>query len=235
VNGITGNNSVVENIAENTKAVESVTADNTTEPAFNFSFTLHWSESWIFEGFIEKYPNSSFALINAIMDYLDEKQDVEKHVKGATHLWYHKVKYTIKAVVDGKEIEYQDRCYLGNKEGGLLGTISDKTLAKALQEHSSLTEEEEKILEDLKNKYPIITESVTAEPVTENTESVTAEPETVNTEETDEIKELIDKYNIRVVKGDTLKADLNGLTAKEFKETVGLRKAEILAYLNPAM
>jgi len=107
------------------------------------------------------------------------------------------------------------------------------------------TAEEVREMLDKLNGITVNTESVAAEekantePETEKTEesvaaeSVNAETETVNT--TDEIKELIDKYNIRVVKGDTLKADLNGLTAKEFKETVASRKAEILAYLNPTV
>ena len=146
-----------------------------------------FTESELLSEFVEQNPNISFALANAVMEYLDEKQHSERSVEGLHVGWYDKTDFEITASVNGEDFHYDGRFDIGdgkNTGGGSLidhirtynegiigytqypyNTPESKEKAQHtldvfvpfLEKHSVLTPEEEQILSDFKEQYPIRT------------------------------------------------------------------------------
>ena len=116
------------------------------------------SESDLVNDFALAHPDCSFALGNAILEYLDEKQHTERAVG-----LYQKTKFEITAVIDGKNYHYEGRFDIGDGKGTGGGSLIDHIrylnqnviLVPFLEKNSALTEKETKILTDFKAKNPI--------------------------------------------------------------------------------
>lgn len=145
------------------------------------------SESDIVHDFALAHPDCSFALGNAIFEYLDEKQHFERNIKELHAGWYKKTDFTISAVIDGEGFNYEGRFDIGDGRGTGGGSLIDhirdynqgimeytqypfnqpeyKERAKHtldvfvpfLESHSELTAEEQKILDEFKEQHPIRT------------------------------------------------------------------------------
>ena len=144
-----------------------------------------FTESELLDKFVDENPNISFALANAVIEYLDEKQHIERAIEDSRVGYYKKTKFFITAVVDGEGFNYEGRFDIGDGKGTGGGSIIDhirtfnenafksdlypynqkeyKDSAKRtldifipfLEKHSVLSAEEEKLLADFKEKYPI--------------------------------------------------------------------------------
>lgn len=145
------------------------------------------SESDIVHDFALAHPDCSFALGNAIFEYLDEKQHFERNIKELHAGWYKKTDFTISAVIDGEGFNYEGRFDIGDGRGTGGGSLIDhirdynqgimeytqypfnqpeyKERAKHtldvfvpfLVAHSELTAEEQKIFDEFKEQHPIRT------------------------------------------------------------------------------
>ena len=129
----------------------------------------------------------SFALANALMEYLDDKQHKERMIPDLNAGYYKKTNFEIRAVVDGQEFNFSNRFDIGDGKGSGGGSLIDhirticenavaspnypyntpesketprnmlNVLVSYLEFHSALTAEEQKILDDFKEKNPIRT------------------------------------------------------------------------------
>ena len=145
------------------------------------------SESDIVHDFALAHPDCSFALANAVMEYLDEKQHSERNIPELKAGWYKKTDFSITAVIDGEEFNYDGRFDIGDGKGtgggslidhirtyneGILGYTQHpfnqpeyKERAQRmldifvpfLEAHSELTAEEQRIFDDFKAQHPIRT------------------------------------------------------------------------------
>ena len=145
------------------------------------------SESDIVHDFALAHPDCSFALGNAVLEYLDEKQHSERNIPELKAGWYKKTDFSITAVIDGEEFNYDGRFDIGDGKGtgggslidhirtyneGILGYTQHpfnqpeyKERAQRmldifvpfLEAHSELTAEEQRIFDDFKAQYPIRT------------------------------------------------------------------------------
>lgn len=145
------------------------------------SLEIGFTESSLLRDFMnENYPDNKipFALGNALLEYLDKKQNIERD-------YYDKTHFSIKAVIDGENYDYNGRFDIGdgkeNGNGSLIESIesyltytlennpyneSKEDLAETrdyleiaipyFKEHSQLTADEQKILDNFKNNNPII-------------------------------------------------------------------------------
>lgn len=146
------------------------------------------SESDLMHDFAVAHPNMSFALGNAVAEYLDEKQHTERSNPELKAGWYKKTDFMLRAVINGEEIGYEGRFDIGDGKGTGGGSLIDhmrviaenilasdnypanrpETRAQAentlnvlipfLEKHSELTIEEQQILADFKAQNPIRTE-----------------------------------------------------------------------------
>lgn len=146
-----------------------------------------FTESELLHNFVKSNRNISFALANAVMGYLDEKQHTEREIDELNAGWYDKTNFTIKANIDGDIFDYDGRFDIGDGIGTGGGTIIDhirtfnesiivsdkypyntkeaKENAKNyldvfvpfLEKYSTLSPEEEKILAEFKESNPIRT------------------------------------------------------------------------------
>lgn len=158
--------------------------------AVSDSVTMVWNKEWftessLFSDFIEANPDASFALTNAALDFLDEKQHTERSNPKLHAGWYKKTNFTISGILDGEEFHYEGRFDIGDGKGtgggslidhirdfnqGILNSTSypynDAEHKKAAREtldvflpfleaHARLTPEETQILEEFKAKNPI--------------------------------------------------------------------------------
>ncbi|MBQ7009662.1 MAG: DUF3849 domain-containing protein, partial [Ruminococcus sp.] len=144
-----------------------------------------FTESGLLYDFVENNPNPSFALSNAIIEYLDEKQHFEREIDGLNAGWYKKTKFDISAVIDGESFHYEGRFDIGDGKGTGGGSLIDhirdfneralnsesypynndkaksnlnRTLdifVPFLEAHSELTAEETKLLNEYKAAHPI--------------------------------------------------------------------------------
>ena len=144
-----------------------------------------FTESGLLYDFVENNPNPSFALSNAIIEYLDEKQHFERDIDGLNAGWYKKTKFDISAVIDGESFHYEGRFDIGDGKGTGGGSLIDhirdfnegalnsesypynndkaksnlnRTLdifVPFLEAHSELTAEETKLLNEYKAAHPI--------------------------------------------------------------------------------
>ncbi|MBQ6169659.1 MAG: hypothetical protein IJK30_06845, partial [Ruminococcus sp.] len=159
---------------------------------FQFGYSKDGNDRWFTESgllsdFAEKHGEISFALANALMEYLDDKQHKERMIPDLNAGYYKKTNFEIRAVVDGQEFNYSNRFDIGDGKGSGGGSLIDhirticenavastaypyntpesketpqnmlNVLVPYLEAHSSLTAEEQKILDDFKEKNPIRT------------------------------------------------------------------------------
>ena len=148
--------------------------------------TNNWfTESELLGDFVAENPNISFALANAMIEYLDEKQNTERAIENSKVGWYKKTDFNIKAVIDGEAFTYEGRFDIGDgKEYGggsmidHIRTFNENILKSELypynqkeqretakrnleifipflEKNSALSAEEEKVLAEFKEKYPI--------------------------------------------------------------------------------
>lgn len=145
------------------------------------------SESNIVHDFALAHPDCSFALGNAVLEYLDEKQHSERNIPELKAGWYKKTDFSITAVINGEEFNYDGRFDIGDGKGtgggslidhirtyneGILGYTQHpfnqpeyKERAQRmldifvpfLEAHSELTAEEQRIFDDFKAQHPIRT------------------------------------------------------------------------------
>ncbi len=145
------------------------------------------SESELVDDFAKTHPDCSFALGNAVMEYLDEKQHSERNIRELHAGWYKKTDFSITAIINGEEFNYDGRFDIGDGKGtgggslidhirtyneGILGYTQHpfnqpeyKERSKRmldifipfLEAHSELTAEERRIFNDFKSQYPIRT------------------------------------------------------------------------------
>ena len=145
------------------------------------------SESDIVHDFALAHPDCSFALGNAVLEYLDEKQHSERNIPELKAGWYKKTDFSITAVINGEEFNYDGRFDIGDGKGtgggslidhirtyneGILGYTQHpfnqpeyKERAQRmldifvpfLEAHSELTAEEQRIFDDFKEHHPIRT------------------------------------------------------------------------------
>lgn len=145
------------------------------------------SESDIVHDFALAHPDCSFALGNAVLEYLDEKQHSERTIPDLKAGWYKKTDFSITAVIGGEEFNYDGHFDIGDGKGtgggslidhirtyneGILGYTQHpfnqpeyKERAQRmldifvpfLEAHSELTAEEQRIFDDFKAQHPIRT------------------------------------------------------------------------------
>lgn len=156
------------------------------------SVTMVWNKEWftessLFSDFIEANPDASFALTNAVLEFLDEKQHTERSNPKLHAGWYKKTNFTISGTLDGEEFHYEGRFDIGDGKGTGGGSLIDHirdfnqgvldaqrfpyndaehqetaretldVLVPFLEAHAQLTPEETQILEEFKSKNPIRT------------------------------------------------------------------------------
>ena len=159
---------------------------------FQFGYSKDGNDRWFTESgllsdFAEEHDEISFALANALMEYLDDKQHRERMIPDLNAGYYKKTNFEIRAVVDGQEFNFSNRFDIGDGKGSGGGSLIDhirticenavastnypyntpesketprnmlKVLVPYLEAHSALTAEEQKILDDFKEKNPIRT------------------------------------------------------------------------------
>ena len=173
------------NKREDEKEIETSVEDS-------LEFSLEFSESYEVKIFQEEYLKGepvSFALGNALLEYLDEKQHIEREIPELNAGWYHKTGFRVDAVINGEEFGYEGRYDIGDGKDSGNGTIvnhirdyneimvkknpyhldAEEIKAKQevldkfipfLEEHSALNENEQNIFNAFKEKYPIRHEAV---------------------------------------------------------------------------
>lgn len=149
------------------------------------SVTMVWNKEWftessLFSDFIEANPDASFALTNAVLEFLDEKQHTERSNPKLHAGWYKKTNFTISGILDGEEFHYEGRFDIGDGKGTGGGSLIDHirdfnqgvldaqqfpyndaehqetarytldVLVPFLESHAQLTPEETQILEEFK-------------------------------------------------------------------------------------
>ena len=127
----------------------------------------------------------SFAAANAMFEYLDEKQHLERLVPSLEAGWYKKTDFEITAVIDGEEYTYSGKFDIGDGKGqgggSLIDHISDfvdytlsptnplhfdadklaeqqkvkDILIPFLREHQQLTPDDERFINGIKYNYPM--------------------------------------------------------------------------------
>ncbi|MCX4257716.1 MAG: SNF2-related protein [Oscillospiraceae bacterium] len=161
---------------------------NTLEFQFaNFEDINMISNSKLLNEFVSHNPNVSFALANAIIGYLDEKQHTEREIEELNVGGLKAVRFTIKANIDGEVFDYEDRFDLGSGKGAGGGTLIDNIkyasenytiydsypngiretidnanrarniLVPFLEKNAVMSPEEEKTFAEFKENNPIIT------------------------------------------------------------------------------
>ena len=143
------------------------------------------SESDIVHDFALAHPDCSFALGNAVLEYLDEKQHSERNIPDLKAGWYKKTDFTITAIIGGEEFSYEGRFDIGDGKGTGGGSLIDHIRAHNegilgytqhpfnqpeyqerakhtldvfvpfLEAHSELTAEEQRIFDDFKAQHLI--------------------------------------------------------------------------------
>lgn len=159
---------------------------------FQFGYSKDGNDRWFTESgllsdFAEEHGEISFALANALMEYLDNKQHQERMIPDLNAGYYKKTNFEIRAVVDGQEFNFSNRFDIGDGKGTGGGSLIDhirtvcenavastaypyntpesketprnmlNVLVPYLEAHSALTAEEQKILDYFKEKNPIRT------------------------------------------------------------------------------
>ena len=103
---------------------------NLPEPdSISFRFgdqSKEWfTESDLLADFVQDNPEMSFALANAVLGYLDEKQHTERNIAGLNAGWYKKTDFTVTTMIDGQEFRHSGRFDIGDGAGTGGGTLID--------------------------------------------------------------------------------------------------------------
>ena len=182
---------LLDSIVQINENSESITKEiQSEELIFYFGNTDRADDAWFTESdlladFAKQHPDMRFALANAVVEYLDEKQHTERNLKDLHAGWYKKTNFMINAEIDGDAFSYEGRIDIGDGKGAGGGSLIDhirdfnqgmidsnnypyntpeaKEKAKRtldifipfLEAHSELTAEEQKTLEDFKARNPI--------------------------------------------------------------------------------
>ncbi|MBR1753065.1 MAG: toprim domain-containing protein, partial [Ruminococcus sp.] len=98
--------------------------------SFQFGYSENGNEHWFTESgllsdFVEEHGEISFALANALMEYLDDKQHQERMIPDLKAGYYKKTNFEIKAVVDGQEFNFSNRFDIGDGKGTGGGSLID--------------------------------------------------------------------------------------------------------------
>ncbi|MBQ3566627.1 MAG: hypothetical protein IJA12_05555, partial [Oscillospiraceae bacterium] len=118
-NKISESDKIIENLENKLKELQ---PENTLELEIGFS------ESGEFERFKSEYLNGepmSYALGNALLEYLDKKQNIERETEKLNVGWYHKTDFSIKAVINGEDYSYNGRYDIGDGKDGGNGSLSE--------------------------------------------------------------------------------------------------------------
>ena len=67
--------------------------------------------------FVDENPEMSFALANAVLGYLDEKQHTERDIADLKAGWYKKTDFTVTTMIDGQEFRHSGRFDIGDGVG----------------------------------------------------------------------------------------------------------------------
>lgn len=161
-------------------------------PMVSDSVTMVWDKKWftesgLFEDFVKDHPDASFALTNAVLEFLDEKQHQERNIPELRAGWYKKTMVFINIVRNSEEFHYEGRFDIGDGKGSGGGSLIDhirdfnqgvldaqqfpyndaehqetarytlNVLVPFLESHAQLTLEETQILEEFKANNPIRT------------------------------------------------------------------------------
>lgn len=84
-----------------------------------------FTESDLLYDFVQKNPDMSFALANAIIEYLDEKQHSERNIPELHAGWYKKTDFTVTTKINGQEFTHSGRFDIGDGAGTGGGTLID--------------------------------------------------------------------------------------------------------------
>lgn len=103
--------------------------DEKPEKSLSFHFgdkDSEWfTESDLLYDFVQKNPNMSFAIANAIIEYLDEKQHSERNIPELHAGWYKKTDFTVTTKINGQEFTHSGRFDIGDGAGTGGGTLID--------------------------------------------------------------------------------------------------------------
>lgn len=103
--------------------------DKMPENSLSFHFgdkDSEWfTESDLLYDFVQKNPDMSFALANAIIEYLDEKQHSERNIPELHAGWYKKTDFTVTTKINGQEFTHSGRFDIGDGAGTGGGTLID--------------------------------------------------------------------------------------------------------------
>lgn len=103
--------------------------DEMPEKSLSFHFgdkDSEWfTESDLLYDFVQKNPNMSFAIANAIIEYLDEKQHSERNIPELHAGWYKKTDFTVTTKINGQEFTHSGRFDIGDGAGTGGGTLID--------------------------------------------------------------------------------------------------------------
>ncbi len=165
-------------------------AESEKPDSLDFHFGKEENDEWFTESdllydFVQEHGSISFALANALIEYLDEKQHSERSISELHAGWYKKTDFEITAVIGGEDFHYEGRFDIGDGKGTGGGSLIDhirlfnenvvktdrypynteeskesarNTLAvfvPFLEKNAELTAEEEKLLSDFKEQHPI--------------------------------------------------------------------------------
>ena len=83
------------------------------------------SESSILNNLLDANEPLSYSAMNAVIEYLDEKQHLEKFDPLLKAGWYKKTNFEIKAIINGEEFNYSGRYDIGDGKGTGGGSITD--------------------------------------------------------------------------------------------------------------
>ena len=160
-------------------------------PKIGVTAEIGFSENRYIDEIIDRIKSKtggvSFAMANALFEYLDEKQHFERYNPAIHTGWYNKTDFTIQAVIDAENgFDYEGRFDIGDGKdqggGSLIDHISEWTdyvltqnpfrydadelaeyqrikdiLIPFLRNHEQLTDEEQALLSGIKHDYPIET------------------------------------------------------------------------------
>ncbi len=181
-----------ENKTEKAYALISKNVYNHNSDTLDFRFEGNngselFTESELLHNFVKSNRNISFALANALIGYLDEKQHTEREIDELKAGWYDKVNFKIKANIDGDIFDYEGRFDIGDGKETGGGTLvdhirqrneyiikSDKypyntkeakdearlildVFVPFLEQNTAMTREEEEKFTDFKENHPIRT------------------------------------------------------------------------------
>lgn len=212
-----------ENITENDAQIEqNLSGNNIKENSvkFNLSFT----ESALLKEFADENPDMSFALANSVIEYLDEKQHTEREneeLDEEIRSYYDKTHFSVNAVIDGENYDYDGRYDIGDGKGLGGGSIVDhireyneyylayedideeskkdiknvlNILVPYLEQNAQLTEKEQEILDKFKTDYPI-RNSVQIEQVVETNNRPLKEGDIVTLEDKPNVQWRVSEIN----------------------------------------